>query len=398
MFVLVLNCGSSSLKFQLIDTDKEFILAKGLCERIGSDDCTLKYEAADKGAVVIKQKTFYHKDAIDLVLQELISEKDGVIKSTKDIWAVGHRIVHGGAYFNKSAIVDDDVINKLEQCILLAPLHTPAHITGIRACQTLLPGVPEIVVFDTVFHNTMPKKAYTYGIPKKLSEKHNIRKYGFHGTSHSYVSKRVMQYLDVPVEESKVVICHLGNGASISAVKGGKCIDTSMGFTPLDGLVMGTRCGSIDPAAVLFLMERENLTPLEADRLLNKKSGLLGISGVSSDFRDVEIAAMEGNEDAKDALEVFKYRIATTIGGYITALGGIDALVFTAGIGENSITTREGICEYFEYLGLKLDKDKNNVRNDEREISADDSKVKVFIIPTDEEIEIAREVKQLLDK
>ncbi len=396
MNILVVNCGSSSLKYQLIDSAAEEVLAKGLCERIGIDGSQLVYqkEGCEKEKTLAPMPT--HEEAISLVLNALMNEKSGVIKSLSEIGAVGHRIVHGGEKFSESTIIDDEVMKAIEACNDLAPLHNPANLIGIRACQELMPGVPMVAVFDTAFHQTMPDVAYTYGIPYEYYEKYKVRRYGFHGTSHSYVSKRTAEIVGKPYDQMKIIVCHLGNGASISAVNCGKSVDTSMGLTPLEGLVMGTRSGDLDPAIIDFVGKKEGLSLDEMNEVLNKKSGMLGISGVSSDGRDLEAAAETGNKRAQLALDVFDYRVIKYIGAYAAAMNGVDAIAFTAGIGENNIKMRKDVCSSLTYLGVKLDEEKNNVRGEERIISADDSKVQVLLVPTNEELAIARETLALV--
>ena len=395
MNILVINCGSSSLKYQLIDSSNENVLAKGLCDRIGIADSFIKQTVTGKDATVINVDLKDHNIAIAEVVKALTSKEHGVIESLADISAVGHRIVHGGEKFCESVIIDDEAMKAIEDCVPLAPLHNPANIIGIKACQAAMPGVPQVAVFDTAFHQTMPSEAYMYALPYEYYTKHSIRKYGFHGTSHKYVAERCAALMEKPIEDLKIITCHIGNGGSIAAVKGGKCMDTSMGFTPLDGLEMGTRSGILDPAVVLFLMENENLSSKEMNTVLNKKSGLAGVSGVSSDMRDVTQAAKEGNERAKLALDIFAYRVKSYIGQYAAVMNGVDAIVFTAGIGENDIATRLACASGLEYLGVSVDADKNNVRGGEVEISADGSKVKVFVIATNEELAIARETARL---
>lgn len=397
MNILVLNCGSSSLKYQLIDMEKQSVLAVGLCERIGIDG-KLKHTPSGKEPFVSNDEMKDHTVAVQMVINALLDKEHGVISDVKEINAVGHRVVHGGEFFAKSVVIDDEVIKAIEACIDLAPLHNPANLIGIRACEKLMPGVPQVAVFDTAFHQTMPEKAYLYAIPYELYEKHKIRKYGFHGTSHKYVSERAVSMLGKNAEDLKVITCHLGNGGSICAVDGGKSVDTSMGFTPLEGLVMGTRCGDIDPAVVSFLMEKENMTNKDVDNLMNKKSGVLGLSGVSSDFRDIEGAANEGNKRAQIALDSFHYKVAKYIGEYFVALGNVDAIVFTAGLGENSKTSRKAICEYLKCFGVEINEEKNSIRGEEVEISSANSKVKVLVIPTNEELMIAKDTQELLDK
>lgn len=394
MNVLVINCGSSSLKYQLINMSDESVLAKGLVERIGIEGSVLKHEVKEK--VVIEQPMPDHKVALKLVLEALVDEKHGAIKDMNEISAVGHRVVHAGEKFSNSVIINDEVINALEECIELAPLHNPANLMGIAACKELMPETPMVGVFDTAFHQTMPKSSYIYALPYELYEKYGVRKYGFHGTSHRYVSQKAADFLGKKLEDLKVITCHLGNGASLAAVDNGKCVDTSMGFTPLEGLVMGTRCGDLDPAIITFLMEKENLDIQGVNNLMNKKSGVLGISGVSSDFRDIEKAAGEGNERAQLALDIFNQRVKKYIGAYAAAMGGVDAIVFTAGLGENSISNREEICEGLAFMGVKIDREKNNVRGKDTIVSTDDSKVKVLVIPTNEELMIAKDTQALL--
>ena len=396
MNVLVINCGSSSLKYQLIDMVKEKVLAIGLAERIGIEGSRVKHEVSNMDKIVIEEPMKDHKDALKIVLDALVDEKHGAIKELNEINAVGHRVVHGGEKFSGSVVIDDEVIAALEECIELAPLHNPPNLIGIRACQELIPGVPMVGVFDTAFHQTMPSFSYIYPLPYELYEKYGIRKYGFHGTSHRYVSARTAKLLGKDISELKIVTCHLGNGASLAAIKDGKSIDTSMGFTPLEGLAMGTRCGDIDPAIVTFIMEKEDLDIKGINNLLNKKSGVFGISGVSSDFRDIEQAADEGNERAKLALEKFDMRVKKYIAAYAAVMGGVDAIVFTAGLGENSPVNREKICEGLEFMGVKLDREKNNIRGKETIVSTDDSKVKVLVIPTNEELMIAKDTVELL--
>lgn len=395
MNVLVINCGSSSLKYQLIDSDTEAVLAKGLCERIGIDG-RLVYQKAGNDKEITEASMPTHKEAIQMVLEALINEKTGAIKSLAEVNAIGHRIVHGGEKFASSAIITDEMIKAVEECNDLAPLHNPANLIGIRACQELMPGVPMVAVFDTAFHQTMPDVAYTYGIPYEYYEKYKVRRYGFHGTSHSYVSKRTAEIVGKPYDQMKIIVCHLGNGASISAVNCGKSVDTSMGLTPLEGLVMGTRSGDLDPAIIDFVGKKEGLSLDEMNEVLNKKSGMLGISGVSSDGRDLEAAAETGNKRAQLALDVFDYRVIKYIGAYAAAMNGVDAIAFTAGIGENNIKMRKDVCSSLTYLGVKLDEEKNNVRGEERIISADDSKVQVLLVPTNEELAIARETLALV--
>ena len=395
MKVLVINCGSSSLKYQLIDSETEVALAVGLCERIGIDG-RLNHTPNGGEKVVIEQAMPDHEVAIRMVLDALTNENYGVIKNLDEIDAIGHRLVHGGEKFTKSVIIDDEVIAGVEECSPLAPLHNPANLIGVRACQAIMPGVPNIGVFDTAFHQTMEPVAYMYGLPYEYYEKYKVRRYGFHGTSHSFVSKRAIQMLNLDPDNSKIIVCHLGNGSSISAVKNGKVVDTSMGMTPMEGLVMGTRCGDMDPTIVEYLAHSLNKSLEEVMVILNKKSGVLGISGVSSDFRDLDKASNEGNERAKLAVEVFSYRTAKYIGSYIAAMNGVDAIVFTAGLGENNIVVREQVLNHFGYMGITLDKEANQIRGDENIISTTDSKVTVAVIPTNEELAIAHETVALL--
>ena len=395
MKVLVINCGSSSLKYQLIDSETEVALAVGLCERIGIDG-RLNHTPNGGEKVVIEQAMPDHEVAIRMVLDALTNENYGVIKNLDEIDAIGHRLVHGGEKFTKSVIIDDEVIAGVEECSPLAPLHNPANLIGVRACQAIMPGVPNIGVFDTAFHQTMEPVAYMYGLPYEYYEKYKVRRYGFHGTSHSFVSKRAIQMLNLDPDNSKIIVCHLGNGSSISAVKNGKVVDTSMGMTPMEGLVMGTRCGDMDPTIVEYLAHSLNKSLEEVMVILNKKSGVLGISGVSSDFRDLDKASNEGNERAKLAVEVFSYRTAKYIGSYIAAMNGVDAIVFTAGLGENNIVVREQVLNHFGYMGITLDKEANQIRGEEKIISAPDSKVTVAVIPTNEELAIAHETVALL--
>ena len=395
MKVLVINCGSSSLKYQLIDSETEVALAVGLCERIGIDG-RLNHTPNGGEKVVIEQAMPDHEVAIRMVLDALTNENYGVIKNLDQIDAIGHRLVHGGEKFTKSVIIDDEVIAGVEECSPLAPLHNPANLIGVRACQAIMPGVPNIGVFDTAFHQTMEPVAYMYGLPYEYYEKYKVRRYGFHGTSHSFVSKRAIQMLNLDPDNSKIIVCHLGNGSSISAVKNGKVVDTSMGMTPMEGLVMGTRCGDMDPTIVEYLAHSLNKSLEEVMVILNKKSGVLGISGVSSDFRDLDKASNEGNERAKLAVEVFSYRTAKYIGSYIAAMNGVDAIVFTAGLGENNIVVREQVLNHFGYMGITLDKEANQIRGEEKIISTPDSKVTVAVIPTNEELAIAHETVALL--
>lgn len=396
MNVLVINCGSSSLKYQLINSDSEEVLAKGLCERIGIDGrLVYQKEGLDKEITEAPMPT--HKEAIQMVLDALVNPKTGAVKSLAEIDAVGHRVVHGGEKFSDSVVITEEVIAQVEECNDLAPLHNPANIIGIRACHALMPNVPMVGVFDTAFHQTMPEKAYLYGLPYEYYEKYKVRRYGFHGTSHSFVSKEAASYLGMDLNNSKIIVAHLGNGASVSAVLNGKCVDTSMGLTPLEGLVMGTRSGDIDPSIMEFIAKKENLDIDGVMNVLNKKSGVAGMSGVSSDFRDLEAAYNEGNKRAIAAVEVFSYRVAKYIGAYAAAMNGVDAIAFTAGIGENTSFVREKIMAYLGYLGIKIDRVTNDkTRGVEALISTADSSVKVCVIPTNEELAICRETVKLV--
>ncbi|MBE5907290.1 MAG: acetate kinase [Lachnospiraceae bacterium] len=394
MNVLVINCGSSSLKYQVINSESEQVLAKGLCERIGIDG-RLVYQPAGGEKEITDAPMPTHKEAVQMVLDALVNEKTGALKSLSEIGAVGHRVVHGGEKFTTSCLITEEVIKVVEECNDLAPLHNPANIIGIRACQALMPGVPMVAVFDTAFHQTMPAKAYMYGVPYECYEKYKVRKYGFHGTSHSYVSKRVAEVDGSDYNSTKTIVCHLGNGSSICAVENGKSVDTSMGLSPLEGLIMGTRSGDIDPSAVEFIANKEGLDMAGVMNLLNKKSGVDGISGISSDFRDLKAAMDEGNERATLAINMFCYRVAKYVGSYVAAMNGVDIIAFTAGIGENSGWLREMVCDYLGYLGVKLDAEANKVAGEEQLISTADSKVKVYVIPTNEELAIARETVAL---
>jgi acetate kinase len=395
MNVLVINCGSSSLKYQLINSESEAVLAKGLCERIGIDG-RLTYQKAGCDKEVTEAAMPTHKEAIQLVLDALVNEKTGAIASLSEVNAVGHRVVHGGEKFASSVVINDEVLAAVEECNDLAPLHNPANLIGIHACAELMPGVPMVAVFDTAFHQTMPEKAYLYGLPYEYYEKYKVRRYGFHGTSHSFVSKHTAEFLGLDLENSKIIVAHLGNGASISAVKNGKCVDTSMGLTPLEGLVMGTRSGDIDPAIMEFIAKKEDLDIAGVMNVLNKKSGVFGISKKSSDFRDLEEGMEAGDTLCAAAIEVFSYRVAKYIGSYVAAMNGVDAIAFTAGIGENGPVVREKVLEYLGYLGIKLDAEANKKRGDDNVISTADSKVKVAVIPTNEELAICRETVALV--
>ncbi|TCT16964.1 acetate kinase [Natranaerovirga pectinivora] len=398
MKVLVINCGSSSLKYQLIDMSNTEVLAKGLAERIGIYGSRLKHTPKVGDTVIIEGAMPSHKDAVKYVLDALMDKDYGVIQSTDEINAVGHRIVHGGEEFSTSTLLTDDVIAAVDACSDLAPLHNPANLIGIDACKQLMPNTPMVGVFDTAFHQTMPGKAFIYGLPYELYEKHKIRRYGFHGTSHSFVSKRAAEMLGKDIKDTKIIVCHLGNGASICAVKGGESVDTSMGLTPLEGLIMGTRSGDIDPAIFEFLHKKEKLTIEEIMDILNKKSGALGISEVSSDFRDIEDEMEKGNEKAILTMDVYNYRVAKYIGAYAAAMNGVDAVVFTAGLGENNKDMRKDVCDYLGYLGVKVDEEKNNCRGTERDFSAEGATVKTFVIPTNEELMIAQETVTIVNK
>ena len=402
MNVLVVNCGSSSLKYQLIDSKNESVLAKGLCERIGIDGSQIVYKPAvgNKAGekITIESPMPDHTNAIQLVFECLAHQEYGVVKSLEEIDAIGHRVAHGGETLTQSVIITDEVIKDIEDCCELAPLHNPANLIGINVCRSLMPNVPMVAVFDTAFHQTMPEKAYLYGIPYHYYKDYKIRRYGFHGTSHSYVSKKAAQMLEVPYDSLKTVVCHLGNGASICAVKNGKSVDTSMGFTPIAGLIMGTRCGDIDPAIVEYLVEKEGKDVHEIFKILNKESGIYGISGGLVDFRDIRKGCQEGDEKCIRAMQVFMYMIATRIGAYAAAMNGVDTIVFTAGIGENGDKMRKDICEqYLGYLGVEIDDEKNALSGEDVMISTADSKVKVFVIGTNEELMIARETKALVE-
>lgn len=398
MKILVINTGSSSLKYQLIDTLNETVLAKGNCDRIGIEDSFIKHTKMGSDAIVIEKDMANHKVAIQQVLNVLTDKEIGVISEMSEIAAVGHRVVHGGEKFHESVIIDDEVMTALRACIELAPLHNPPNIIGIEACKEVMPNTPMVAVFDTAFHQTMPKHAYLYALPYEIYEKYGVRKYGFHGTSHKYVANRAAEILGKPIEELKMITCHLGNGASVCAVKNGKSIETSMGFTPLAGLAMGTRCGTIDPAVISYLMSKEKMSVKDINDYLNKKSGVLGISGVSSDFRDIEAAANEGNERAALAIEIFCYRVKKYIGEYAAVMDGIDVIVFTAGIGENNPLVRRKILTGLDYMGIDIDWDKNEVKGKETNISAPTSKITTLVIPTNEELAIARETFKLLKK
>ncbi|SHI08453.1 acetate kinase [Sporobacter termitidis DSM 10068] len=399
MNVLVINAGSSSLKYQLFDMDTETVVAKGVCERIGIDG-RLTHKPVSNGKPEFKAELPLptHAEAINAVIEKLTSPEYGVISSLKEIGAVGHRVLHGGQKFSESVLINDTVIAAITECIPLGPLHNPANLMGIKACQKVMPGVPQVAVFDTAFHQTMPKHAYIYPIPYSYYEKYGLRRYGFHGTSHRYVSKIALEMLGIPAAGSRLITCHLGNGSSLAAVKDGKCVDTTMGLSPLEGLPMGTRSGSIDPTILSVMAANEGLTINQILDVLNKESGVLGVSGVSSDFRDIEQAAHEGNARAELALDIFDYDVKKYIGAYMAAMGGADAIVFTAGLGENGPETRERIVAGLEPLGICIDKEQNNVRGQQRDITGKGSKVKVFVIPTNEELVIARDTKEIVGK
>ena len=397
MKILVLNCGSSSLKYQLIDMSNEEVLCVGLVERIGIEGSVLKQEKDGvEGKLIVEQPMKNHQDAIKLVLDAVVDPQYGGVKDIKEVEAVGHRVVHGGEKFAGSVLITDEVKAALEECIELAPLHNPANIMGIEACEAILPGVPMVGVFDTAFHQTMPKSSYLYGLPHELYTKYGVRRYGFHGTSHRYVSQRAAAMLGKNIEDCKIITCHLGNGASVAAIDGGKSVDTSMGFTPLEGLIMGTRCGDIDAAILPFLMEKEGLDAKGLSDLMNKKSGVYGMTGISSDFRDIEDAAAQNNELAQVALESYAKKVKKYIGSYAAEVNGVDAVVFTAGVGENGIDMRADIMANMDFLGMKLDEEANKVRGKERVISTEDSKVKILLIPTNEELMIARDTLELV--
>ncbi len=396
MKILVINCGSSSLKYQLIDSGTEAVLAKGLCERIGIDGSSLTHQPAGKEKILIERPMPDHTVAVQMVIDALTDKESGVIASLDEIGAVGHRIVHGGEQFAGSVLITDEVMKAIEECSDLAPLHNPANLIGINSCKKIMPNVPMAAVFDTAFHQTMPQKAYLYGLPYEYYEKYKVRRYGFHGTSHDFVSKRAAQMLGKDRRDLKIIVCHLGNGASISAVKNGESVDTSMGLTPLEGLIMGTRCGDIDPAIVSFIGEKEHLSYREMSDLMNKKSGVLGMSGISSDFRDLGEAAAKGNVRAKTTLETYAYRVAKYIGAYTAAMNGVDVIAFTAGVGENNQQVRELVGQYLGFLGTAIDPEKNRLRGEETVISTPESRVTVVVVPTNEELAIARETLRLV--
>ena len=397
MKILVINCGSSSLKYQLIDMDNESVLAKGLCERIGIEGSKLTHQPAGKDKYVIENPMPTHKTAIEMVMAALQDPEHGVIKDTSEISAIGHRVLHGGTVYSDSIVVNEDVKRVIRECFDLGPLHNPANLMGIEACEAAMPGTPNVAVFDTAFGMSMPEKAYTYAIPHEYYEKYGIRRYGFHGTSHKFVSAEAIRFGGLDPETAKVIVCHLGNGASVSASIGGKCVDTSMGLTPLEGLIMGTRSGDVDPAVLQFIMNKEGLDINQMLDILNKKSGVYGMTnGISSDFRDIENAKADGNHLAEVALDAFIYRVTKYIGAYAAAMNGVDAIAFTAGVGENDKTGRKNICSSLAFMGVEIDDEANNVRGEERVISSPNSKVKVMLIPTNEELAIARETQALV--
>lgn len=398
MKTLVINCGSSSLKYQLIDMATEDCMVQGLVERIGIEGSILTQKVEGKDKYVINSDIKDHKEAIRLVLEALVDPVHGVIKSMDEISAVGHRVVHGGEKYSDSVLINDEVLQSIKDCIVLAPLHNPPNVIGIEACKELMPNTPMVAVFDTAFHQTMPEKAFVYALPYELYEKEHIRKYGFHGTSHKYVSAKIAEAMGKNIEDLKIITCHLGNGASIAAIKNGKCVDTTMGFTPLEGLVMGTRCGNIDPAVVTYLIDELGYTSQEVNTLMNKKSGIFGVSGVSSDFRDVEAAADKGSKEAQIALDLFRNSVKKYIGAYIAEMNGCDVIVFTAGVGENSIIERGAICRDLEFLGIELDEERNNIRAKVAEISKEGSRIKLFVVPTNEELMIAQDTVSIISK
>lgn len=397
MNILVINCGSSSLKYQLINSNSEEVLAKGLCERIGIEGSAITHQPKNGEKKTEHAAMNNHTDAVKFVIEKLTDEQVGVVKSLDEIEAVGHRIVHGGEKFASSVVIDDMVLKAIEECNDLAPLHNPANLIGINSCKEIMPNVPMVAVFDTAFHQTMPKKAYLYGLPYEYYEAYKVRRYGFHGTSHDFVSKRAAELLGKDRKELKIIVCHLGNGASITAVKNGESVDTSMGLTPLEGLIMGTRSGDLDPAIISFLCEKEQKTAAEIIDICNKKSGVLGLSkGLSSDFRDLGQAAGEGNESAETALETYSYRVAKYVGAYVAAMNGVDVIAFTAGVGENNGSVRANILSYLGYLGMEIDEEKNAIRGEEVIISKPGSKVTAMVVPTNEELAIARETARLI--
>ena len=397
MKILVLNCGSSSLKYQLINMETDEVMASGKYERIGEKEAFITHKVNGK-KIVIEHTAMNHEEAVDFTLKQLVNPEYKVIDSLDEINAIGHRLVHGGEKISESVVIDDNVVNVLKECIDLAPLHNPAGIIGIEACKKVMPGKPMVGVFDTAFHQTMPKERYLYPINYEYYEKYGIRKYGFHGTSHMYVSNRLAEIENKDIKDMKIVTCHLGQGSSICAVEGGKSVDTSMGLTPLAGIPMVTRSGDLDPSVVTFLMKKENLTPEEIENKLNKESGVQGISGLAPDFREIEAESVNGNERADIAMKSFKYAVASFIAKYAVAMNGVDAIVFTGGVGENQIKIREGICNQLTFMGVEIDPEKNNIRSEEKLVSKDSSKVKVYVIPTNEELMIAKETERLIKK
>jgi len=398
MKVLVINCGSSSLKYQVLDMETETMLCKGLVERIGIDGSVIKHEKVGQDKFVLETPMADHKDAIGHVLNALVDADHGVVKTMDEIGAVGHRVVHGGEKFASSVLLTDEVLKAIDECSPLAPLHNPANLQGIAACKALMPTTPMVAVFDTAFHQTMPAESYLYALPYEYYTKYGVRRYGFHGTSHRFVSQKAAEMLGKDLKDLKIITCHLGNGASLAAIKNGKVFDTSMGFTPLAGLVMGTRCGDIDPAIIGYVAEKEGKTMADMDKVMNKQSGVFGLSGVSSDFRDVEEAANAGNKQAEEALKVYAHRVKAFIGAYIAEMGGVDAIVFTAGLGENGKTMRMSICEGLEGLGIEICAKRNDVRGKDTVISKDSSKVKILLIPTNEELMIAKDTVEIVSK
>ena len=396
MKILVLNCGSSSVKYKLIDSSDKKVLAEGGVEKIGLSDSFLKFKLPDGSKETLEVSMPDHKEAVKQVLKVLSDPKKGVIKNFSEIEAVGHRVVHGMEYFNKSVVITPEVIEKVKECYPVAPLHNPANVTGIEAVTEILPDVPQVGVFDTAFHQTMPAKAYMYALPYEDYEKYGVRRYGFHGTSHRYVSRRACEFLGVDYNKQRIITCHIGNGASIAAIKDGECVDTSMGLTPTEGLMMGTRVGDIDPGALVYLMERRGINAGQLQKIINKESGVLGVSGISNDMRDIDAGIAAGNERAKLAMDMYEYRIIKYIGAYTAALGGADIIVFTGGVGENQTITREKICRQLEYLGVTFNGEANKVRGEEVEISGKDSKIRVVVIPTDEEMMIAEDTAALV--
>ncbi len=398
MKVLVINCGSSSIKFQLFDSESESVLAKGLCERIGIDGSSITYTFGEKEEITKKVPMSDHSLAMTAVIEVLTDPLNGVISDMSSVDAVGHRVVHGGEYFNESVLITEDVIKKIESCNYLAPLHNPANLTGIRVCLSLMKDTPNVAVFDTAFHQTMPKSAYLYAIPRKYYDDYKIRRYGFHGTSHSYVSRRVADIMGKSYDDLKIIVCHLGNGASICAIDRGKSVDTSMGLTPLSGVIMGTRSGDIDPGIIEVIAQEEGMNISQITDMLNKESGIAGLSEVSSDFRDISKAIEDGNENARDAFDAYVHQIVRFVGSYIAVMDGADALVFTAGVGENNAMVREQVCAQFSYMGLELDKEKNEDEKGERVISTPNSRLKAYVIPTNEELAIERETVEVINK